>query len=197
MAEAPQLAAQDVDVIDVLIAQHSLIRDLFDDVKATQGQAQQEAFHRLRHMLAVHETAEEQVVHPAARRTLAGGNDGLVDDRLAEENEAKKMLGELENLQPGDTGFLELLDKLRMAVLAHARSEERYEFMQLRNKLDPSTLRSMANAVKAAEALAPTHPHAGVESAGANLLAGPIASIVDRVKDAVRGTSGRSDDPRS
>lgn len=42
-------------------------------------------------MLAVHETAEEEVVHPAARRTLAGGNE-LVDDRLAEESEAKDML---------------------------------------------------------------------------------------------------------
>ncbi|MDQ3765179.1 MAG: hemerythrin domain-containing protein [Actinomycetota bacterium] len=197
MAEAQQLTAEDVDVVDLLMAQHSLIRDLFDEVKTARGEAQQEAFYRLRRMLAVHETAEEEVVHPAARRVLAGGNDGLVDDRLAEENEAKQMLTRLEDLQPGQPGFLELLDKLRMAVLAHARSEERYEFMQLRDKLDPSALRSMAGAVKAAEAVAPTHPHAGVESAGANLMAGPIAAVVDRVKDALRGTSGTSDDPRS
>jgi hypothetical protein len=55
----------------------------------------------------------------------------------------------------------------------------------------------MAAAVKAAEAFAPTHPHAGVESATANLAAGPIAALVDRVKDAVRGTNGQSEDPRS
>jgi hemerythrin superfamily protein len=197
MAQEQQLTAQDVDVVDVLIAQHSLIRDLFDDVKTAQGKAQQEAFHRLRHMLAVHETAEEEVVHPAARRVLAGGNDGLVDDRLAEENEAKQMLSELEQLRPGTPRFLQQLDKLRMAVLVHARSEERYEFMQLREKLDPSALRAMAASVKAAEAFAPTHPHPGVESAGANLMAGPIAAIVDRVRDAMQGTSGKSDDPRS
>ncbi|MGH3685517.1 MAG: hypothetical protein ACRDRU_20850 [Pseudonocardiaceae bacterium] len=53
-------------------------------------------------MLAVHETAEEEVVHPAARRVLAGGNDGLVDDRLAEENEAKQLLSQLEGLQAGE-----------------------------------------------------------------------------------------------
>jgi hemerythrin superfamily protein len=191
------MTAEQVDVVDLLIAQHALIRDLFKEVKSTRGEAQEEAFHRLRRMLAVHETAEEEVVHPAARIKLDGGHDGLVDDRLAEENEAKKMLGELESLRPGEPGFLELLDKLRFAVLAHARAEERYEFMQLRQVADSATLRSMAAAVKAAEAFAPTHPHAGAESATANLAVGPIAALVDRVKDAVRGTSGQSEDPRS
>lgn len=50
----------------------------------------------------MHEIAEEEVVHPAARRVLAGGNDGLVDDRLAEENEAKQLLSQLEGLQAGE-----------------------------------------------------------------------------------------------
>ncbi|MBV8540210.1 MAG: hemerythrin domain-containing protein [Pseudonocardiales bacterium] len=189
--------AEQVDVVDLLTAQHSLIRDLFEEVKTAQGEAREEAFHRLRRMLAVHETAEEEVVHPIARHVLDGGDDGLVDDRLAEENEAKKMLGELEGMQPGKPDFMELLDRLRMAVLAHARSEERYEFMKLRDKTDPSTLRAMAASVKVAEAFAPTHPHAGVESATANLVAGPITALVDRVRDAVRGTSGTTDDPRS
>jgi hypothetical protein len=120
---------------------------------------------------------QEEVVYPVARRVLSGGNDGLIDDRLAEENEAKKMLGELESMQPGTPDFMELLTKLRMAVLAHARSEERYEFMKLREKTDLGTLRAMAASVKAAEAFAPTHPHAGVESATANLVVGPIAAI--------------------
>ena len=103
MAKTRQVTVEQVDVVDLLIAQHSLICDLFEEVKTTRGEAQEEAFHRLRRMLAVHETAEEEVVHPVARRELAGGNDGLVDGRLAEENEAKKMLGELEGLRPGDS----------------------------------------------------------------------------------------------
>jgi hemerythrin superfamily protein len=197
MVQTQQLTAEDLDVVDLLIAQHSRIRDLFAEVKAAQGEGQQEAFHRLRRMLAVHETAEEEVVHPAARMVLAGGNAGLVDDRLAEENEAKKMLSELEGMQPGQPGFSDRLEKLRLAVLEHARAEERYEFMRLRDKLDRSRLRAMAASVKAAEAFAPTHPHPGVESATANLAVGPIAAIVDRVRDAIQGTSGQSDDPTS
>lgn len=153
-------------------------------MKTTRGKAQQDTFDRLRQMLAVHETAEEEVVHPAARLALEGGHDGLVDDRLAEENEAKKMLSELEGMSPGQPSFSTRLNELRMAVLAHARAEERYEFAHLRDKSDQSTLRAMATSVKAAEAFAPTHPHAGVESATANLAAGhsPRSSIGSRTR---------------
>lgn len=48
-------------------------------------------------MLAVHETAEEEIVHPAARRALPDG-EAIVKARLQEENEAKKALAELERL---------------------------------------------------------------------------------------------------
>lgn len=44
----------------------------------------------------------------------------------------------------------------------------------------------MAKAVKAAEAMAPTRPHPGVESATANVALGPVAALMDRTKDAVR-----------
>lgn len=196
MAESPAALIYGEDAIDLLIAQHSLIRDLFAEVRSTHGEEQQDAFHRLRRMLAVHETAEEEVVHPTARRELAGGDD-LVADRLAEENEAKQTLSRLEELDPGQPEFFELLDELRFAVLAHARSEERYEFVRLRREVAPATLRSMAGVIQVAEATAPTHPHPGTESATANLAFGPFLAIVDRVKDAIRGARGTSDDPRA
>ena len=40
-------------------------------------------------------------------------------------------------------------------------------------------------AVLAAEAIAPTRPHAGVESAKANFMVGPFASMLDRARDAI------------
>ena len=43
----------------------------------------------------------------------------------------------------------------------------------------------MAKAVLAAEAIAPTRPHAGVESAKANFMVGPFASMLDRARDAI------------
>jgi hypothetical protein len=43
----------------------------------------------------------------------------------------------------------------------------------------------MAKAVVAAEGIAPTRPHAGVESAKANFVVGPFASMLDRARDLI------------
>jgi len=47
----------------------------------------------------------------------------------------------------------------------------------------------MERAAELAEAVAPTRPHAGIESQGANLIAGPFASMIDRARDAIAGKS--------
>ncbi|MET7443578.1 hemerythrin domain-containing protein, partial [Streptomyces sp. NPDC005568] len=56
------------DVVALLMRQHGDIRNLFDEVEASSGDARQDAFRRLVRLLAVHETAEEEVVHPFVRR---------------------------------------------------------------------------------------------------------------------------------
>lgn len=45
----------------------------------------------------------------------------------------------------------------------------------------------MGRAAKLAEAIAPTRPHAGIESQMANLMAGPFAAMLDRTRDIVAG----------
>ncbi|MEV5169960.1 hypothetical protein AB0L10_02455 [Streptomyces flaveolus] len=81
---------------------------------------------------------------------------------------------------------------LRTEVQEHARAEERYEFSHLRRSTDDTDLAAMAQAVKAAEAIAPTRPHPGVQSATANVALGPVAALMDRTKDAVRKAMGKS-----
>jgi hemerythrin superfamily protein len=173
------------DVVDLLICQHSQIRDLFNEVERRIGAERQEAFDRLVRLLAVHETAEEEIIHPLARRSLPGGEE-IVDDRLGEERKAKEQLARLENMDVQSAQFLTELDSLRIAVLTHARAEERYEFFRIRDKLSDAQRRGLAAAVKAAEAIAPTHPHPGTESATMNILLGPAAAIADRVRDLIR-----------
>ncbi|SEG89047.1 Hemerythrin HHE cation binding domain-containing protein [Thermomonospora echinospora] len=177
----------EMDVIDLLVHQHSMIRDLFAEVLEHSGEQRRESFRRLVQLLAVHETAEEEIVHPVSRRSLPGG-EGIVDDRLAEEREAKELLSELDGMDIHDPQFLPKLDKLRVSVLTHARAEERYEFYRLKDEFSDTQRRAMAAAVRAAEATAPTHPHPGVESATANLAVGPVASVIDRVRDIIRST---------
>jgi hemerythrin superfamily protein len=182
--------ADDMDVVALLMRQHGDIRNLFDEVEAATGDERREAFRRLVRLLAVHETAEEEVVHPFARRALPGGEQ-VVEDRLAEERAAKETLAALDDLDTDDPKFMPQLMKLRQDVQEHARAEERYEFTYIRRSIDVTELASMAKAVKAAEAMAPTRPHPGVESGAANMALGPVAALMDRTKDAVRKAMGK------
>lgn len=181
------------DVIDLLLRQHSLIRDLFDEVDRCRGEERKEAFSRLVRLLAVHETAEEEIVHPYARRKLVGG-DAIVDSRLQEEEEAKEMLSRLDDMDVTTPQFTQELERLRAAVFAHAAAEERYEFAELKAATSEAERRAMAVGVKAAEAMAPTHPHpGGPESATGNILLGPPLAMMDRARDVIRKAMGKSE----
>src|ERR1700759_2127739 len=131
------------DVVAFLKAQHNLIKDMFDEVlHATDPKAREKAFVDLRQLLAVHETAEEMVVHPRARHEIDGGNE-VVDARLHEEHEAKEQLSKLEKLDISSQEFLDELTQFQAAVTAHAELEETEEFDQLQHELDADDLKRM------------------------------------------------------
>jgi hemerythrin superfamily protein len=174
------------DVVSFLKSQHEQIKSQFQRVTTIHGPEREKAFAMLRRLLAVHETAEEEIVHPVARKTLSNGG-AIIDKRLAEENAAKKALGELEKLEVDSPDFDKQIKDLQDAVVAHAEAEEREEFAVLGANLDASRLARMRKAVEIAEKVAPTHPHAGVESQAANFLVGPFAAMMDRARDAMAG----------
>jgi hemerythrin superfamily protein len=178
------------DAVKFLTDQHNLIKDLFEEVlSASSDEAREKAFTELRQLLAVHETAEEMVMHPRARREINDG-DAIVDARLKEEHQAKEQLSKLEGMDIGSKEFLSELTKFRDAVIDHAGHEENEEFNKLKRQLDSDDLGRMAKALKAAEAIAPTRPHAGVESATLNFAVGPFASMLDRARDLIKQATG-------
>ncbi|WP_211342781.1 hemerythrin domain-containing protein [Actinomadura pelletieri] len=178
------VADQKENAVDLLLSQHEEIRRLASTVEKSNGQTRKDAFDRLRELLAVHETAEEEVVHPFARRNIDHGAD-IVDARMAEENEAKSVLSELEKLDPDSADFDELFSDFHKDLEAHASREEREEFPRLRREATSEQLNGMAKAVRAAEAVAPTHPHPSADSTAKNYALGPMAAVADRVRDAI------------
>ncbi len=173
------------DVIAFLKAQHNLIEDMFDQVlHASDPAAREKPFVQLRQLLAVHETAEEMVVHPRARREVEAF-DSIVDARLEEEHDAKQLLSRIEKIDITSEEFIDELTTLRDAVLDHAQHEETYEFPKLQQELDDDESKRLTSAVRAAEAIAPTRPHAGVESPILNFAVGPFASMLDRARDLI------------
>jgi hemerythrin superfamily protein len=174
------------DVLDLLLDQHNQIKDLFGQLSRAKGTEKRELFEGLVRLLAIHESAEEIVVHPRAQRRIERGAE-VVGKRKQEEDHAKRELAELYDMGVEHPDFDARLAKFAKAVTEHASREESEEFPSLRKSTSPEQLRRMAGAVRAAEAMAPTrpHPHTG-ESATANLVAGPPMALFDRVRDAVR-----------
>jgi hemerythrin superfamily protein len=186
MTSAGSDIASGQDVVTFLVAQHNQVKQLFEDVMNATGDAREEAFAALRRMLAVHETAEEEIVHPRARQALEDGDD-IVGARLQEENEAKQTLSELEKLDVSSAEFETMFRELQADVLMHASAEEQQEFGRLADVLDNDELERMRTAVRVAQSVAPTRPHPGVESPAANMLVGPFASMMDRARDLLTG----------
>jgi hemerythrin superfamily protein len=180
---------RETDAVDLLISQHEEIRRLLRKVDTSTGERRAEAFDRLRRLLAVHETAEEEIVHPLARHGIKHG-DEVIRARLREEYRGKQMLRQLEKMGTSAPSFEPMFARFRAAVLEHAEREERAEFPALRERGD-AELRGLAAAIKAAEAMAPTHPHPGVESATKNMLVGLFAAVADRTRDVMHRLLGR------
>ena len=173
------------DVIRVLLEQHARIRDLFAQVKHETGEEKQKTFDALRALLAVHETAEELVLRPVTE-TVAGKD--VAASRNAEEKEANAILAELEKLSVDDAAFATTFEAFEKSVDAHAEAEENEEFSQVLAQCDEDQRKMMGRKIKAVEALAPTHPHPSVAGdRTAQLLTGPFAAMVDRVRDVVAG----------
>lgn len=186
MSDAMGTSSQDAgdDLVSVIRADHQEIRSLFAAVESsTDGEARRDAFERLVRKLAVHETAEEEVVRPTVR---AAGGEEIADQRNQEEGRAKDSLSELERLGPDSAEFPAALEAFKGEVLAHAEREEQQEHPLLESEGEERR-RSLANVFRAAEEAAPTHPHPhGPESAAGNVLVGPAVAIADRARDAVR-----------
>lgn len=171
------------DVIRVLLEQHAAIRDLFDVVNASAGEDKKQAFDQLRALLAVHETAEEMVLRPVTAQVVS---QSVADARNQEEAEANEVLAELEKLDVEATDFEARFAAFEKSVDEHAEAEEHEEFEQIIASCDTEERQKLGTKIKAAEAMAPTHPHpSAAGSPTAQMVLGPFASMVDRVKDAI------------
>jgi hemerythrin superfamily protein len=182
--------ASDEDIVTVLTEQHDLARALLTELHDAFAPLQDlfEAaagpFEDLVRLVAVHETAEEEVVYPVLKSQLQAAD--VADPRLTEEHEAKRLLAKLERMA-ALFEFPVALAEFAQVVFDHAEHEEQQVFPLLRDRIDDDQRREMAAAFRAAEASAPTHPHRHApESAVGNFLIGPVLATIDRVRDAIR-----------
>lgn len=179
------------DVITAVQEDHAQIKQLMAQMETATATQKRDVWERLLTKLAVHETAEEEVVHPLARRAPQGYQ--IVEGRLREEDKGKKALAELEKIGVDAPEFDREFAKVRSEILSHAEHEETQEHPQLRQSVDEQTLQRAATMFRRAEKMAPTHPHASSpESASGNMLVGGFVAVADRVRDALRDANRTS-----
>ena len=169
------------DVLELLTAQHARMNRLGGRAAGSTGDAARMAFGDLALFIAVHEIAEEQMIHPLVRRLRP--DDHLADRLLDEESGISDALSDA--VRAAAHGHLDdTIGGLRDMVTAHSRREEHDEFPQLRRSVPVQERREMGRAVRAAEA-------AAVAEAGPPdpARAGPraVAQTADRVRDALAG----------
>jgi hemerythrin superfamily protein len=183
-------AEQPNELVAAVLEDHADIQSLMNDVENSVGDRRQENFEQLVAKLAVHETAEEEVVHPLTRKVA--GNETVVDQRLDEESKGKKALAELEKMGSGAPEFQAKFDHLRDEVLRHAENEEQKEHPLLASA-DEDQLARATTLFRGAQKIAPTHAHAHAPTgAVGNAVIGPFVAMVDRTRDAIRDVTKRN-----
>jgi hemerythrin superfamily protein len=172
----------DREVVEILLGQHAQIRDLLYEVEKSGDES---AFAELVRLLAVHETAEEEVVYPSLRRSDPAVSNAI-DLRVAEEERAKADLANLEEMTVESPDFAEVFAFFRRDVETHTEAEELSIFPALSNQ-DVDELARMGRLLRLAESVAPTHDQPHVPSAATETVGGgPFIAVADRVRDALR-----------
>jgi hypothetical protein len=165
------------DMVDRLTEQHDRIEHQFRHFLRATGDTRHTAFRRLAWLIAVHETIEEEIVHPLTRRCDPNGH--LADHLLADEHQISDALADAAR---ADTTVepAKAVRALRNMMRANSRQEEHEEFPRLRRVVPADELRGLADAVRGAEEAADD----GDEQSAS--LAGGLPRTADRVRDALR-----------
>jgi len=133
------------DVIDVLLEDHRLLRELLIRLDDEDRPAEmRRLFFRIAGELAAHEAAEDQIVVPA----------GLA----AEHDEVNSLMTEMLRLNPAGFGFLKRASALVVELQDHLDEEEEVLFPLLRQLLSPAALVELALQVRMARRVAPIFP---------------------------------------
>ena len=173
------------DVITIIQNDHREVERLFAAYAAAPSAEDKDRLvDEIRLGLAPHAAAEEILVYPALRRAAQDGKE-QADHAIDEHHDIKRFLSEVDKMSAGAERDAKVRE-LQEAVDHHVQEEEGELLPSLRAGMDAERLEKMGDLFDRMKPMLPTHPHPLVPgTATAQLLAGPLASIADRIKDFV------------
>jgi hemerythrin superfamily protein len=186
------MAEQQRDVIEILEHDHREVEQMFAELESLRGATTEEDKERRKALteqvtieLVRHSVAEEVLVYPQVESKVSADE---VQHAREEHAEAEETLHRLEKLDAGDPAFDEELATLMKEIRHHIQDEEGQMFAHMRQVIDADELRKLGARVEAFKKVAPTRPHPHVPNqALARVAAGPVVSLLDRMRDLATG----------
>jgi hemerythrin superfamily protein len=179
-----------MDAITLLKDDHRTVEQLFKRFEQAGDKAhvqKRQIVDRMIEELSVHAAIEEQVFYPVARATVNGTED-IALESLEEHHIVKWLLSELTDMDPAHERFDAKVTVLMENVRHHVKEEENDFFPKVRKQLGRNELADLGEALADAKKSAPTKPHPRMPDSGpANVVAGAITGVVDRVGDNLNG----------
>jgi len=186
-----------MDAIALLTRDHQEVERLFKQFEKLTERAQkskQKIVTNIIREVAIHSAVEEMLFYPVVRTAALKAQTralreaaGTVLESLEQHHVVKWTLSELEKMKPEDERYDTKVKVLMESVRHHVEEEQGELFPKVRRLLDKQMLAELGDRIEKAKKLAPTRPHprAPDEPPG-NLLAGTVAAVMDRTKDALR-----------
>jgi len=186
------------DVVDLLSADHREFDRIFQQLEQLRGHADEESLRRKRELvdevtigLVKHSVAEETQVYPEVEKKI---DKGEAEHSKEEHAEAEKTMKKLERMDADDPGFDSAVAELIREIRHHVQEEESRMFTELRASFSREELVKMAEKVESVKKMAPTRPHPMTpNAAGVRTVLGPVASLLDHLRDAVSGRGKHGD----
>jgi hemerythrin superfamily protein len=180
------------DVVDLLSADHREFERIFLLLEGLRGKADPASVQRKRELvdevtigLAKHSVAEETQVYPRVEKKV---DKEEAQHSKQEHAEAEKTMKQLERMDAGDPGFDSAVRELIKEIRHHVEHEESRMFTELRASFSRDELVEMAEKVESVKKMAPTRAHPLTpNSAAIRTVLGPVASLLDHLRDAVSG----------
>jgi hemerythrin-like domain-containing protein len=186
------------DVVDLLSADHREFERIFGELEQLAGRSGEDILKRKRELvdevtigLVKHSVAEETQVYPRVEKQI---DKDEAEHSKEEHAEAEETMKRLERLNPDDPEFDGAVAELIREIRHHVEQEESRMFTELRARFTREELVEMAGQVEMVKKIAPTRAHPMTPNeAGVRLAVGPVASLLDHLRDAVSGRGKQSD----
>jgi len=183
---------QQRDVVDLLTSDHREFDRIFRELEQLMGRTGDDVLRRKRELvdevtigLVKHSVAEETQVYPKVEKKV---DKDEAEHAKHEHAEAEETMKRLERMDPDDAQFDTEVRTLIHEIRHHVADEEGRMFADLRRTFSRDELVDMAEKVEGVKKLAPTLPHPMTPNdATVRTVVGPVASLLDHLRDAVSG----------